>query len=857
MKLENNILAICGNIIITKDHRAIPMFEFHGFPTSVEDENQQFHRFDQLKDVFSNTAADMHWIVVPMRQSLTDVRDQYTAEMTNNLQGVGVEHTGAIFDHLQASDELGESENKVKYYVGIELKDHGKETKRDRKGNASLREVVSDVKETMRHMIQRLRGRDDQRLTAALAERLIRASERMRKHVQGYALGLEPLSMEAMARVIPWTFTFGLTEKPVHHAWKESLTPIHNRHGEVVARVQQEEDVLRLHTVGVDNDDGDHHLVLKQVDANNRPKDTYISFLHMVNFPTEIHFPDNQWMDPIKYTDFPVGVSLKLTYVDGHKRLSRLRRKRDNLNDQVKHLSGFNEDAGENVHEGLDTAEKTINSVEKSREGSFKLSGMLVVHADTLDELEFRRKELIATYQKAPHYIDLQATYGLQLKSLMESLPGSPTYIHQFIQDLDFNGLTASFIGNQQELGDDYGAYQGRTSANVPVWLRPGRAAEATTLMQSLFKVYAGKTGNGKSMAANQDIYETVMYGGRVILLDPKSERTDLCHWDERLTELGDELTFITFSSRDEDAGKMDPFLIFEDRNDGREVAKEVINYLMNVSIREDVAKNTVIARALKRVSERKEPGIRFVKDELRWLADHDHRLSQTYQQEASDVANALEQFEDVGLSRLIFGEPMEGSTNRLDATKQLNVLQVSDLDLPEVDAAPEEYSEQNIVSVAILFSLTAYMTRFIRRYQDDLTAIAIDEAWNFLRNAAGERLLRKLSREGRAVNAPCILMTQNISDIPLSIRNQVGAVYCFGTDGDEELAAIKEIMNMQGSDYVSNLLPGLTAGWCLHKDLNKRVGVMQIRVLQDHLFDAFDTSQSKKQPAVTAEGGG
>ncbi|NGY93870.1 hypothetical protein F3K44_31390 [Bacillus megaterium] len=105
-----------------------------------------------------------------------------------------------------------------------------------------------------------------------------------------------------------------------------------------------------------------------------------------------------------------------------------------------------------------------------------------------------------------------------------------------------------------------------------------------------------------------------------MLLLDPKSERKDICKWDEKLTELGSELNFISFSTKDEDAGKLDPFLLFDNRAEAVEVSREIIYYLLNINIRNDSAKSSIVTKAVKCVGQLTEPSIRFVKDELRHL---------------------------------------------------------------------------------------------------------------------------------------------------------------------------------------------------------------------------------------------
>lgn len=840
MKYESDILAVCENIIYTKDKRQQYWVEFKGFHTSFDSEAQLIGRFNQLKRLFREMKRELHCLVVPVRQSLKDVYEEYTREFRGNLKSVGVEHTKAIFDYLQNSDELGSEENKMKFYVGIEL---GQDTMNDQSvEDMTYAEMFANIKEYLLNISSRLRGQQSIYLGQDVLEKTRRNARKVQSILDSFEMSYRKLTIDEMADLIPWIFNIGIRHLPDHKGWGERFTPIYGKGGEIVARVQTEEEVMKLQMTGIENPKDRLHLVLNQTDAYGNNQKTYIAFLHMTTMDDIIYFPETRWLEPLRHLDFSVGVSLKMSYQNVDKRISKLRLRKSNLEDQANHLAQFGESAGSNVYDGIATAEETIAEEEKMREGSFLMSAIFVVSAASREQLDVNVTSLIEEYSSVGG-IKLQNTYGLQLRSLMECLPGSRRYVTEFIQDVDINNVTSSFFGNRQELGDDYGAYIGRTSTGTPVFMRPGRGAAAKTSTQSLVRVLSGKTGAGKSMAGNLLVYEGALYGTKVLLVDPKSERKDLLHWDEKLTELGIELNFISFTSKDEDAGKLDPWLIFENRQDAADVAREIISYLLNISIRRDVKKHSLVAKACTRVSQRKDPSIRFVKTELREAAENDPDLTEADREIARDLANILEQFETVSLARLFFAE-RTNTESYLDATKQFNILQVADLALPPKDLPEEEYSEQNIISVAVLFGLSSYMIKFLRMYQNDLTEIVLEEAWNFFNNAAGTRLIDKLFREGRSLLAPITLMTQNIKDIPKDLRGQIGSAYCFRADNKDEIKAIQEFLHLDDSSGLEQLLPALSSGWCLHRDLDNRVGLMQFRVLQDHLYDAFDTSK-------------
>lgn len=837
MDIQNDIVAVWRNVVITRDSREQGWFKFSGFHTSFDSEAQLMAHFSELKRLFKEIKREIQCIVVPTRQSIDDIREKYASMIRGNLRVVASSHIQSVFHYLKTSDELGAEERRYEFYIGVEL---GKSTLDDEAEDMTYKEMYQALKDWLSSKFAKIRGDHHVYLTEDRLRKISRSNKEVTKFLEGLPFSFTPVTTEGMTKLIPWIFNIGLRFPPNWQNWEDRFTPIFNKQGELIARIQTEDDVLNLQLTGIENPKSRRYLTLHQTDSKGYNHQTHVAFLHMVGMPEEIHFPETRWLEALRSLPFAVGVSLKMSYQDADQRLRKLRRKKSNLEDQANHLNAFGEDAGSNVYQGISHAENIIANVEKEREGGYLMSAIFSVSSSDRDELMQRVNDLIDEY--AGMGITLQNTYGLQLRSLLECLPGSRRYVTEFIQDVDINAVTASFFGNRQELGDEYGYYAGRTLSGTAVYVLPGLAASGAALTQSLVTVYTGKTGSGKSMAANRDIYEAALSGAKVLLLDPKSERKDICKWDEKLTELGSELNFISFSTKDEDAGKLDPFLLFDNRAEAVEVSREIIYYLLNINIRNDSAKSSIVTKAVKRVGQLAEPSIRFVKDELRNLVQENDTLPEEHRPMALELASILEEFEDVSLARLIFGKRMNDE-NVLNYANQFNVLQVDNLQLPKKSTPPEEYTEANIVSVAILFSLTAYMMKFLRMFQNELTVVAIDEAWNFFQNPAGERLIDRLFREGRSLFSPIYLMTQNLMDIPSSMRGQIGTAYCFRTDIPEEIETIQEFMKLEDSAGLEDMMPKMQSGYCLYRDLHQRTGVMQVRILQEHLFDAFDTS--------------
>ena len=85
------------------------------------------------------------------------------------------------------------------------------------------------------------------------------------------------------------------------------------------------------------------------------------------------------------------------------------------------------------------------------------------------------------------------------------------------------------------------------------IYIDPSLACQnvAGSVTNALAVAFTGTLGGGKSMSANNIIYQEVLHGARALILDPKSERGK---WKEMLPELSDEINIINLTS---DEGKM------------------------------------------------------------------------------------------------------------------------------------------------------------------------------------------------------------------------------------------------------------------------------------------------------------
>ena len=180
---------------------------------------------------------------------------------------------------------------------------------------------------------------------------------------------------------------------------------------------------------------------------------------------------------------------------------------------------------------------------------------------------------------------------------------------------------------------------------------------------------------------------------------------------------------------------------------------------------------------------------------------------------------------------------------------KQLNIIQVADLVLPDKDTAPADYTTIEMLSISMLIVISTFALDFIHSDRSIFKMVGLDEAWAFLNVAQGKTLANKLVRAGRSMNAAVYFVTQNAGDVAdENIKNNIGMKFAFRSTDINEIKKTLEFFGLDSEDENNQKrLRNLENGQCLFQDLYGRIGVIKFHVMFDYLFHAFDT-----RPPVT-----
>ncbi|MHC5521456.1 ATP-binding protein [Metamycoplasma hominis] len=175
---------------------------------------------------------------------------------------------------------------------------------------------------------------------------------------------------------------------------------------------------------------------------------------------------------------------------------------------------------------------------------------------------------------------------------------------------------------------------------------------------------------------------------------------------------------------------------------------------------------------------------------------------------------------------------------------KQLNIIQVADLVLPDKETSFEEYTTMELLSVAMLIVISTFALDFIHTDRSIFKIVDLDEAWSFLQVAQGKTLSMKLVRAGRAMNAGVYFVTQNTDDLlDEKLKNNLGLKFAFRSTDLNEIKKTLAFFGVDPEDENNQKrLRDLENGQCLISDLYGRVGVIQFHPVFEELLHAFDT---------------
>lgn len=549
----------------------------------------------------------------------------------------------------------------------------------------------------------------------------------------------------------------------------------------------------------------------------------------------ELDFPSSEiFYYQEQQFDFAIDTSMNVEIITNKAALHTVRNKKKELKDLDNHAWENNSETTNQVAEALDSVDELESVLDQSKESMYKLSYVVRVTAPDVEELKRRCNQVRDFYDDAS--IKLVRPIGDMMGLHNEFIPASKRYMSDYVQYVTSDFLAGLGFGATQMLGGRDGIYLGyNVDTDQNVYVQPAKAAQGVkgSVTNALSGAFLGSLGGGKSLSFNLLTYYAVLNGAQALILDPKSERG---LWKEKLPEIADEINIVNLTSDEENKGMLDPYIIMRKTKDAESLALDVLTFLTGISSR-DGKLFPVLRRAVRAVTNSEMRGLLRVIDALR------DDGSET----ALAIADHIESFTDYDFAHLLFSNGKVQQTISLE--KQLNIIQVADLVLPDRDTAPADYTTIEMLSISMLIVISTFALDFIHSDRSIFKMVGLDEAWAFLNVAQGKMLANKLVRAGRSMNAAVYFVTQNAGDVAdENIKNNIGMKFAFRSTDMNEIKKTLEFFGLDSEDENNQKrLRNLENGQCLFQDLYGRVGVIKFHVMFDYLFHAFDT-----RPPVT-----
>ena len=566
--------------------------------------------------------------------------------------------------------------------------------------------------------------------------------------------------------------------------------------------------------------------------------ESYVAYFTISDVVGELDFPSSEiFYYQEQQFDFAIDTSMNVEIIANKAALHTVRNKKKELKDLDNHAWENNSETTNQVAEALDSVDELESVLDQSKESMYKLSYVVRVTAPDVEELKRRCNQVRDFYDDAS--IKLVRPIGDMMGLHNEFIPASKRYMNDYVQYVTSDFLAGLGFGATQMLGERDGIYLGyNVDTDQNVYVQPARAARGVkgSVTNALSGAFLGSLGGGKSLSFNLLTYYAVLNGAQALILDPKSERG---LWKEKLPEITDEINIVNLTSDEENKGMLDPYIIMRKTKDAESLALDVLTFLTGISSR-DGKLFPVLRRAVRAVTNSEARGLLRVIDALR------DDGSET----ALAIAEHIESFTDYDFAHLLFSNGKVQQTISLE--KQLNIIQVADLVLPDKDTAPADYTTIEMLSISMLIVISTFALDFIHSDRSIFKMVGLDEAWAFLNVAQGKTLANKLVRAGRSMNAAVYFVTQNAGDVAdENIKNNIGMKFAFRSTDINEIKKTLEFFGLDSEDENNQKrLRNLENGQCLFQDLYGRVGVIKFHVMFDYLFNAFDT----RPPLIESE---
>lgn len=594
-----------------------------------------------------------------------------------------------------------------------------------------------------------------------------------------------------------------------------------------------ERDILTL-TQG-DFDNKGRHIEVKQI-VDGKEKTSYQAFITFSHIPDNtLIFPGVEYLYLIQDLYFPVEVMVHVEQLENREALHTVRKKKREIKDQIDHASKFN-NISDSIKEDEYTIREQENELEGTKEPMLLTSIVFCVSDNDKKRLDEKISFLMDLYDDMG--FELQNPSGSQFKLFNEFIPGAARYETSYIQKLPPKTLAGSMLIGTKNLGDNEGHYMARMGQmDQPVYLD---ASNGPKRNKSGNQVFIGQQGTGKSYGANNIFYQSIISGGMGLAIDPKGDRS---HWEKTLG-LGNNCKVVTLTEKEEDRGKLDPFIIYKDDLESAASAAVSVMSMVRQQMNDDDL--TFIMGAVKYAKSKPKPCLGHTIEYFK--KKHETEEDEKYRARFRALGEFYENLRSLTFGNLLFGS---GDEETFDLATRLTVVQIQNISLPDDKKPRENYTLNERLSSALIYEIGQFAVKFIHLDRSIFKIVQMDESWVLTGTDQGKELIGKLLREGRAMKSGLQLITQNTKDLDdEGIKDHLPLKFIYKSENKQEVLNMLELLRLPPTEENINTIMNLehAKGECLFQDLDGRIGKIRHHVVYKFLHEAFDTTPPEEK---------
>nr|WP_160141819.1 ATP-binding protein [Salicibibacter halophilus] len=589
---------------------------------------------------------------------------------------------------------------------------------------------------------------------------------------------------------------------------------------------------------------------------NSDEDDGYISFVVVDEFPRNM--ADSDLFYETQALPFPVEVDIKAQVESKAQTKMKLNVKKRQLRESAKEQNMVGDETDASISESDQMIRYLQDDIKKDDVHMLNWMAVVIVDGTTKKECLTRAK-MVKRRLKSMGVV-ARIPVADQLSLFYKFLPGELIDVkdRNWMQKTAQDGLAECFFGVNAAVGSNVGFFIGWIdrfeqhkdldaaigASRDPVFFHPFLANQQIkgTKTKSPHVLITGDTGNGKSFLAKLLFIYISLLNVKCLYIDPKKE---LRKWIRKVMKNPDvrrdfplfvehleTFHFITLDPEDQaNWGALDP-IVFLPSTQQKEMVQMIFEQVYDFKGKDDV--HTAFLQSITKVKEQREKGMTVGSMHVVYeMQDHEDVSVQK-------AGNFLYEVMADGVMRLCVHD---GSNHALSLNKRINIVEIENLDLPEVNDSYESYTSEQMKSSAVMYALGRYCELFGNN-KEERTAEFIDEAWMLTANPTGKKVEKKMRRVGRSYSNALYFISQSTKDaLREEESNNFGVAFAF--DEPTEREDVLKWMNMEASEENMDMLDGMFQGQCLFKDYYRRTAKISVECLFDEWAGAFETVEA------------